>query len=321
MGILKDVFGNKGSQENKSTGKTCPSCGKINKLDSKFCSSCGSEFHIVLDNFDAFISYRRDTGSELASLLKIQLESRFHKTVFLDINELQVGRFDEELLRRIETTPNFIVILSRASLERCANKSDWLKREIIHAIKTNRNIIPVLTEGFAFPSDELWALLPTEMRILTSLNGVNYSHIHQDSAIRKIASCIKTQADISGKWSNPLSKEGEDPSGRNFSEPSIQNTALIEIIKEKPEKNEKTATDSEEDSPAPDMATSVRHDDIVKANQQQKILIGPPKIISKTVQTKTDSTVKLGTIVIFTLSNKTEGKFISKIGNIKINEV
>jgi hypothetical protein len=148
---------------------------------------------VVCDHFDAFISYRRETGSDLASLLKMQLENRFHKRIFLDVNELQVGKFDEELLRRIEEAPNFILILSRASLDRCANKSDWLKREIMHALTTGRNIIPVLTDNFSFPSEEVWSLLPPEMHVLPSLNGVTYSHIYQDSALRKTASFMKTE--------------------------------------------------------------------------------------------------------------------------------
>lgn len=108
------------------------------------------------ERYDAFISYRRETGSDLASLLKIQLENTHHKRIFLDVKELQVGRFDEMLLSRIEETPNFILILSKDSLDRCTIKTDWLKREIMQAINTGRNIIPVLTDNFSFPSEELW---------------------------------------------------------------------------------------------------------------------------------------------------------------------
>ncbi len=138
--------------------------------------------------FDAFISYRRETGSDLASLIKIQLENRYHKRIFLDVKELQVGRFDEMLLTRIEETPNFILILSKDSLDRCVIKTDWLKREIMQAIKTGRNIIPVLAPGFSLPSEELWKNLPAEMQVLQSLNGITYNHIYQDTAIEKILS-------------------------------------------------------------------------------------------------------------------------------------
>ncbi len=205
-------------------------------MDVKFCSSCGSEFHVVSDAFDAFISYRRETGSDLASLLKLHLESRFHKKIFLDVNELQVGRFDEELLQRIEKTPNFIVILSRASLDRCANKTDWLKREIMQALKTDRNVIPVMTDGFVFPSDELWALLPSEMRVLPSLNGVNYSHIHQDSAIRKIASYMKMQIEIPAKQTSQSPQKINESSTKSNSEPSLPETALSGSRSKEPER-------------------------------------------------------------------------------------
>jgi len=194
--FLGRLLGTKRSGSEQPTGKSCSVCGHRNPLDVPFCSGCGSEFPLVCDRFDAFISYRRDTGSDLASLLKAQLANRYHKRLFLDVNELQVGRFDEVLLRRIEEAPNFILVLSRASLDRCASKSDWLKREIMHALETGRNVIPVFAETFAFPSEEVWALLPGEMRVLSSLNGVTYSHVHQDAAVRKIASYMKTEAEL-----------------------------------------------------------------------------------------------------------------------------
>jgi formylglycine-generating enzyme required for sulfatase activity len=145
------------------------------------------------EHFDAFISYRRETGSDLASLLKFQLEKAHHKKIFLDVKELQVGRFDEMLLKRIEETSNFILILSRNSLDRCNVKTDWLKREIVHAIKTGRNIIPVMTEQFKFPSEDAWQELPEEMQLLPSLNMIRYLHDYQDTAIQKIVSYMKTE--------------------------------------------------------------------------------------------------------------------------------
>ena len=50
-----------------------------------------------------------------------------------------------------------------------------------------------MTEGFTFPSEQLWRLLPEDMRILPSLQSVKYSHIHQSSSLRKIASYIKSE--------------------------------------------------------------------------------------------------------------------------------
>jgi hypothetical protein len=231
MAFFKDLLRNKAGKPDSSKSKTCSVCGNPNKLDARFCSSCGNEFRTVSEVYDGFISYRRETGSDLASLFKIQLESRFHKQIFLDVKELQVGRFDEKLLQTIEKTPNFIVILSRSSLDRCVDKSDWLKREIMHAIETGCNIIPVLTGGFEFPSEKLWALLPEEMRLLSSLNGVIYSHIHQDAAIRNIASYMKTEAAIPSRES-AFSKTHGSPKPVN-KEPDQQPSVQTNTIREK----------------------------------------------------------------------------------------
>ncbi len=244
MTFLRNIFGKKGTEKKTSLIKKCLVCGETNQLEVKFCSSCGSEFPVVFDHFDAFISYRRETGSDLASLLKIQLENNFHKRIFLDVKELQVGRFDEALLRRIEETPNFIVIMSKASLDRCENKSDWLKREIMHAIQAGRNIIPLLIEGFTFPSDEKWALLPPEMKVLASLNGISYSHIHQDAAIRQIASYMKTIEQLlqkrssskSGKPGFPESDKGIDKctNAAETAKPGIEPITSPETTDSKP---------------------------------------------------------------------------------------
>ena len=50
--------------------------------------------------FDAFIGYRREGGSEIARLVKFLLESK-GKKVFLDVDDLSAGIFDEKLLNTI----------------------------------------------------------------------------------------------------------------------------------------------------------------------------------------------------------------------------
>jgi hypothetical protein len=155
----------------------------------------------------------------------------------------------------------------------------------------------VLAEGFTYPTDEIWALLPTEMRVLPSLNGVNYSHIHQDSAIRKIASYMKTQKEISGRQVNPPPKENDDHSDKNKSEYSILN----KIPKDYP--------------------ISVPKEVPKNKNQDTEVLIGVPKLISKSVETPVHNSIRLGSIKIVSLSNNTERDNLAKIGEIRINEL
>lgn len=191
MKFLQNLFKGNNPDNNKLTFIKCSICGFSNHSNIRFCASCGSILAELPDYFDAFISYRRETASELASLIKVQLENFYNKKIFLDVKELQVGKFDEALLSRIEESPNFILVLSKNSLDRCVDKSDWLKREIIHALVTNRNIIPVYMDGFKFPEQDTWAFLPEKMRDLKSLQAIMYNHVNQDSAIRQIASYMK----------------------------------------------------------------------------------------------------------------------------------
>lgn len=223
MKFLQNLFKGKNPVNTNLTIIKCSTCGFNNQSNTKFCASCGSKLAELPDCFDAFISYRRETASELASLIKVQLENFYNKKIFLDVKELQVGKFDEALLTRIEESPNFILILSKNSLDRCVEKSDWLKREIIHALATDRNIIPVYMDGFKFPEQDVWTLLPDKMKNLKSLQAVMYNHINQDSAIRQIASYMKVDK------SQQLNKDSKSLADKKTNHSETSNNTKSEL--------------------------------------------------------------------------------------------
>lgn len=124
--------------------------------------------------FDVFISYRRDGGFETAWLLKKSLESKDIK-VFLDVEELRSGLFDKRLLEEIARTPNYIIILHPGVLDRCQSQDDWLRQEIAQAIRTDRNIIPILKDEFEFPRTNQ---LPEDIRELPRHSGVPFNNLY-----------------------------------------------------------------------------------------------------------------------------------------------
>ncbi len=130
----------------------------------------------------AFLSYRRESGADTARLIRAELMTRGLKS-FLDVEDLGAYHFDESLLRRIEDAPHFIVVLSPGALDRCANAGDWLRREIAHAISTERNVVPVLKEGFQFPPADA---LPAEIAELRRYNCVDYSHIYFRATMERL---------------------------------------------------------------------------------------------------------------------------------------
>lgn len=79
---------------------------------------------------DVFVSYRRSNGSQLASLLKVHLQLRGF-SVFIDVERLEAGKFDNNLLNSIRQAKHFILVLTPSALDRCIEDvecKDWVHR-------------------------------------------------------------------------------------------------------------------------------------------------------------------------------------------------
>ena len=152
----------------------------------------GFGYHPKLDlpdqsKYGAFISYRRDQGTDIARLIRTELLRRGIPT-FLDIDDLGVSHFDEQLLKKIDYYHNFILILTPGALEKCGNSEDWLAKEIFHAIVAKKNIIPVITEGFIIPSPND---LPSNLSGLPRYQAVIYSNQYFQPSVDKLIEFLK----------------------------------------------------------------------------------------------------------------------------------
>lgn len=139
---------------------------------------------------DVFVSYRRATGSQLASLLKVHLQLRGF-SVFIDVERLEAGKFDNNLLDSIKSARNFVLVLSPQALDRCIGDQeckDWVHKEIVAALASGCNIIPILDQSFHWPDAEL---LPEDMRSIIYFNGISWSHDYQDACVDKVERFIR----------------------------------------------------------------------------------------------------------------------------------
>ena len=184
---LLDLFRNKKSV----TARTCPVCGMSCDPEARFCPRDGATLDDKASRYDAFVSYRRENGSHAARVIRMMVEKLSDKKLFLDVDELGQGRFDERLLAIIESTPSLILILSPGSLERCANEGDWLAREVTHALERGKTIIPVMVDGFAFPDSKTLASLPPAIAGLSNYQAVSYEHHYAEAAARKILAYMR----------------------------------------------------------------------------------------------------------------------------------
>ena len=127
-----------------------------------------------------FISYRRDGGDTTAKLICETLKNRGY-TVFFDYDSLKGGVFDSRLIGAIDECTDVVLVLPKNALLRCKNEDDWVRQEIRHALKTKKNIIPVMLDGFSFPKK-----LPPDIQDVSRYNGVRFRMDFFEAVIDKI---------------------------------------------------------------------------------------------------------------------------------------
>ena len=134
--------------------------------------------------YDVFLSYRRSSGSQLASLLKVHLQLR-GLNVFLDVTGLGGGKFDDALLTTISNSLNMVTVLTPNCLDRCIadiTGQDWVYKELAQAIDSGVHIVPVM-DDFIWPKGDN---VPPAINRLSSLNGVKWSHEYQEACVDKL---------------------------------------------------------------------------------------------------------------------------------------
>ncbi|MCM1520083.1 MAG: TIR domain-containing protein [Lachnoclostridium sp.] len=134
-----------------------------------------------------FISYRRDTGQDIARGLNDRLTQRGIKT-FFDRETLHNGKFNQQLLGAIRECRDFILVFSKGALDRCVNPDDWVRTEIECALKLHKNIVIVYTiQPLEFPAN-----LPASLNELKFYQGVYLNHEYYNESIDRIINHLET---------------------------------------------------------------------------------------------------------------------------------
>ena len=138
------------------------------------------------EQYDIFLSYRRKGGFETAKHI-FDLLTRDGYRVSFDIDTLRSGDFDTQLLQRIDKCTDFIIILNAGAFDRSIDPTfdrnkDWLRIELAYALEKEKNIIPVMLDGFTeFPDN-----LPDDIAAVKWKNGPKYDHYYFDAFYNKL---------------------------------------------------------------------------------------------------------------------------------------
>ncbi len=138
---------------------------------------------------DIFISYRRAGGSDVARNILLALEKRGY-SVFMDVEDLKTGPFDTALFSKIDGAKDFLVIMSEGCLDRCNDPNDWLRLEIRHALQKGKNIVPIMTAKFHWPTIDR---IPEDIRPLSTYNGLPPSHEYFEQSVDKLAGYLSSK--------------------------------------------------------------------------------------------------------------------------------
>ena len=144
-----------------------------------------------------FISYRRTDAPGYVRALMCELRNAFgSKQVFLDLETIKAGSdfvdVIEQAVDRCELLlavigPTWLTVTDELGKRRIHNPDDFIKLEIVSALKRKIPVIPVLVKEVEMPRAEE---LPLELRALASLQAVVMSHDDWDDDMQELIHAI-----------------------------------------------------------------------------------------------------------------------------------
>lgn len=155
-----------------------------------------------MQKYQVFISYRRDGGEFLAGRVSDRLADKGYG-VFYDLESMRSGAFDEQIYKAIDQCSDILLVLPPNGLDRCQDEEDWVRKEIAYSLKTGKNIIPLLMEGFVFP-----ASLPEDIAAVSKEEGVKVDSHYFDAVMERLCSLLQSAPQTGGKVGEDKLKDG-----------------------------------------------------------------------------------------------------------------
>lgn len=135
-----------------------------------------------------FISYRRSASSS-AQLVASSLRNSGYD-VFIDVESLRSGKFNDQLYEVIDNCKDFVLVLPENALDRCNDPEDWVRKEVCRAMKNGKNIIPVMLAGFSWP-----AVMPKGMETLKDYQAITATSTEYfDLAMQRLNRYLKSRS-------------------------------------------------------------------------------------------------------------------------------
>jgi hypothetical protein len=184
---------------------SCPQCGQKILCDGSAsgtfvnCPACNAPFMVpdpreaqVAQPKDVFIIYRKGSqaGGELARLVSDGLIRRSFE-VYPPGENLEKNHPDPADLKRIGLARDVVVIFTTGCFDRCENENDPLRREVVQALRTRKNIVSIVDRQYVAPS----AALPADMaELLLFPQRTLVAHLWEESMDKMVADLLKSKS-------------------------------------------------------------------------------------------------------------------------------
>ncbi len=161
-----------------------------------------------------FISYRRvDSGYVTDRILEYLKNCLPGVTVFRDLDSIPLGKdFQSCIEQALATCRVVLVVIGPHWLEsrgpsgarRIDDPDDFVRSEILFALKSSATVIPLLVEGAVMPAQ---AEIPENIRRLATLNG---TQIRRDPDFRRDMARVVRELKITLSWRAEATDGGRD---------------------------------------------------------------------------------------------------------------
>ena len=131
-----------------------------------------------------FLSYRHTYIPWALAIFQNLTRNGFD--VFFDYFDIASEDFERIILGNITARAHFLVLLTPSALERCDDPVDWLRREIETALANQRNIVPLMLEGFDFGTPKIASQLTGKLAALKQYNGLSIPPEYFMEAMEKL---------------------------------------------------------------------------------------------------------------------------------------
>ncbi len=145
-----------------------------------------------------FLSYRRADFGWAIAIYQALTERGFD--VFIDFEGLGPGNFEHAILENIATRAHFLVLLTPAALEhRAGAREDWLRREIEAALDCDRNVVPLMVEGFSFSDETTERQLTGRLALLRQANALPITKPYFFAAMDRLERFLRRTVKATGR--------------------------------------------------------------------------------------------------------------------------